>query len=348
MSQVALIRIDLNIPIGDYKHPKVMTMDKILRYYTTKYKKIILCSHLGQPQQREERLSFKRLLSYLIEETGFNIHLLERLSRPKEDGIYLLENLRFDPREIKGCFDFAHELASIADRIYFEALACCHRKHTSVYHLLQSPKTSLGFFAKKELKNWKAIQKEQDVLYLIGGAKAKTKIPFIEKLSLQHPVYIFGALSHCYLKDTHNLGASYIPNYSIQGQKLNLNTTLPRDFLWLSSDKGFYYSEKPREPQDIIVDIGKSSLETLKDQIGKSKLVVWLGPSCWFEKITSEQVSSITQLTEFMSDQKKDFFIGGGETAQAILLQNPELKDKIFDAGGALLAYLSDSPVYLK
>lgn len=342
--KTALVKIDLNIPMDSFDHPKVRTLKSILEYYSQRHEIIVLCSHLGQPKAFDPKLSFEPLCQSLSQKIGFSIKFLDSPVRPKQPGIYLLENIRFDARELKACPDMSIELESIADTVYFEALACCHRKHTSVYNLSHSSKATLGHFARKELSHWSKIAKSAKVLYLVGGAKAKTKIPFVDKLSKQHCVYVFGALAHCYLQDQMNLGASYIPK-SPESNSIE-HITIPTDFVWQSNDTNeTYCSSNYKHHDDYIIDIGKQSIDTIKQMIDRSDLVIWLGPSCWFEKIEGQ--NSIDKIMTYLLSIDKEFYIGGGETAQAVLQSYPQLRSKIFDAGGALLAYLSKSQLYL-
>lgn len=342
----AFIRVDLNIPINSIEHPKISTLKKIITFYKKIFDTVILCSHLGQPAGYDIKLSFAALLENLILKTGEKISLLKELKRPQKSGVYLLENIRFDKREYTNCPSLSLELAQMADLCFFEALACSHRPHASIYQLARHEKTQLGHFAKIEIKHWQKIRDVNKSLYMIGGVKASTKIPLIKHIIKNTEVFIFGAIAHCFLRQSRNLGQSHIPALSqnfvnqIQEEK---NIHLPTDFLWLDPIQNKTYIDvNPQNNTDIIVDIGPRSVSDLTALMQGYEQIIWLGPSCWFEKIKCR--SSVQDITDHLLFEKKPFIVAGGETAQALLsnYDQGKIAKYLIDAGGAFMTYLSD------
>ena len=182
--------------------------------------------------------------------------------------------------------------------------------------------------------------------FLIGGAKAKTKLPFIKKLSKNHQVYVFGALAHCLQVQTKHLGESFIPekpqNFNISDYHQK-SIAIAHDFLWEIDPQQKIVSQKCPNKQAFIVDIGHESLLELNGLIKKAKTIIWMGPPCWFERFEKNK-TSITQITR-MIRKDQTLILGGGETAQSVLDECPNLKALVIDAGGALMSYLSGEPL---
>jgi phosphoglycerate kinase len=90
----------------------------------------------------------------------------------------------------------------------------------------------------------------------------------------------------------------------------------------------------------MILDVGKNTVELIKQEISKSKTVFWNGPLGVFEtypfdKGTVEIANFISNLTE---NNKIRSFVGGGDTISALNLAG--VKDKfsyVSTGGGALL-----------
>ena len=90
----------------------------------------------------------------------------------------------------------------------------------------------------------------------------------------------------------------------------------------------------------MILDIGKNTLELIKNEISKSKTVFWNGPlgvfeTSPFDRGTLEIANFIGTLTE---NNKIRSFAGGGDTIAALDLAR--VKDKfsyVSTGGGALL-----------
>ena len=104
---------------------------------------------------------------------------------------------------------------------------------------------------------------------------------------------------------------------------------------------------------DVIVDIGKQSVELINQKIKKSKIIIWNGPTGWYEK---GFVGATKSLAQSIKTSKAFAIVGGGDTGAVIekVLGEKENSKNIFvsTGGGATLEYLASGTLvgvkYLK
>jgi phosphoglycerate kinase len=95
------------------------------------------------------------------------------------------------------------------------------------------------------------------------------------------------------------------------------------------------------EHNDVIVDIGPQSVALITEKIMKAKLVVWNGPTGWYEK---GFVKATTTLAKACVASKAHTIIGGGDTGavvEKIIKNNDSKKLFVSTGGGATLEYLA-------
>ncbi|HJZ23149.1 MAG TPA: phosphoglycerate kinase, partial [Candidatus Babeliales bacterium] len=145
--QRVFLRADLNVPLendqisDDLRLKRILlTLDMLLEKDAT----IILATHLGRPKNQERNLSTK-IIAQWLQDRGYPIHFepnLERvnqvtISKHRQKGIILLENLRFFEGEKSKDHEFAKILRSLADFYINDAFGTAHRSDTSLTLLPQ-------------------------------------------------------------------------------------------------------------------------------------------------------------------------------------------------------------------
>lgn len=189
-----LMRVDYNVPLKDQK----VTSDLRIRASlpTINYllengaKKIVLISHLGRPEGKENpEFSLEPVAKALQKLLGqpVDFRLLPKQSEKINSTakIVLLENLRFDPGEEKNSKDFIKNIIDAVDADTFiqDGFAVVHRAHASTDAIKDFLPIYAGLLLEKEITNLsKTIENPQSpVVLVIGGAKVDDKQPLIDK-----------------------------------------------------------------------------------------------------------------------------------------------------------------------
>ena len=191
-----LVRVDYNVPLKDQK----VTSDLRIRASlpTINYllengaKKIVLISHLGRPEGKENpEFSLAPVARSLesLSKTPVFFHPLpknkEKIEIPKDTKIALLENLRFDPGEEANDQDFIKNIADSVDADIFvqDGFAVVHRAHASTNAIKNFLPVYAGLLLEKEVTNLKKAMEnpEHPVVLIIGGSKVEDKQPLIDK-----------------------------------------------------------------------------------------------------------------------------------------------------------------------
>lgn len=202
--QVVLVRADYNVPLGTHEDGslKVVSDFRIrANLPTLQYlldhgaKKIIVISHLGRPEGRDEKLSLKVVAEKLAEllpgvQVGFvdecrGEEVEQAVAEMPEGSILLLENLRFDPGEKKNDENLAEEIVRSTGATLFvqDGFAVTHRAHASTEAIAKLLPAVAGLLVEKEVTMLKKALEdpERPLVTIIGGAKVADKQPLIDK-----------------------------------------------------------------------------------------------------------------------------------------------------------------------
>ena len=139
-----LVRVDFNVPLDDggiTDDARIRAALPTIEQLRERGAKLVLCSHLGRPKDREPELSLKPAAERLAALTGAKVTLasgvvgdeVEAESRELAGGeVLLLENLRYEPGETKNDPELAKRLAALSDGFYVnDAFGAAHRAHAS-------------------------------------------------------------------------------------------------------------------------------------------------------------------------------------------------------------------------
>ena len=193
-----LVRVDFNAPIQDGKvldDSRIKAAIPTIKFLQEKgAEKIILISHLGRPNGKTvESLKMKPVAENISQNLtskkssdlssapsygAASQTFLQQgfVSYQIEENIFLLENLRFAPREEANDDEFAKELAALGDIFVNEAFADSHREHASIVGIPKYLPSFIGLRFEEEIKNLSgALTPPAGSIALIGGAKFETK-----------------------------------------------------------------------------------------------------------------------------------------------------------------------------
>ena len=368
-NKTVLIRFDLNVPlnsIDDYISDRIIRIKKPILNLLNGNNKVIILSHLGRPKGKiKDELSLQQVVPQLERVLEKKINFLpdcigneikDKINSLENETIILLENCRFYKEEEENDHDFAKQLSELADVYINDAFACSHRAHASIEAISHFMPSYCGDLLEEELINLQEVINEplSPALTIIGGSKISTKITVLKNLSKKmDTIVIAGGMANNFLKyhgfniqkSLHEENVDHLIREILDfSSKNNCRLVLPIDVV--TADKVSDEADVKEcdidniEEQDMILDVGKNTVELIKQEISKSKTVFWNGPlgvfeTSPFDKGTVEIANFISNLTE---NNKIRSFAGGGDTISALDLAR--VKDKfsyVSTGGGALL-----------
>jgi len=385
--KTVILRTDYNVPILKGKIDKNShwridaTMDTI-EYLLNKNSKIIIACHLGRPEGKIiENLRILPIAKYLSKKlkrklvvydkkdstyakmlgaSGEKVYYLPKNrtsinpEKLEEKDILILENIRFNPQEQGEDKNFSKNLSIIADAYVNDAFAVAHRDETSVSKLPKLLPSGAGFLFQKEIKVLKEVMgnKTKPLIFIMGGAKAKTKTKLITSFLLKvDEVLVGGVLANTILAAQGiAIGKSIVDKetaQTINGLEItNTKLHLPVDVIASPTKDG--KSSTSIRPvgnvggENMILDIGPDTLILFDAIIKKANMIVWNGPMGYTE-VKKFQHGTEAILKSILKNKKAKVVIGGGESIS--LASKYKLLKKLYfvsTGGGAMLKFLAD------
>jgi len=339
-----LVRVDFNVSDLKKDHYRFQCATKTIAFLLkNKSKQIILISHLGRPEGKEEKYSLKKLIPILEKTFKQKIKFYDKLENLPEDKIVLLENIRFWKEEDKDDKAFAKKLAKLGDVYINEAFSVSHRKTSSLCAITKFLPSFYGFNFISEIKALDSLNKniKHPFTMIIGGAKTEDKIPLLEKFLKPADFVLVGGVPANTLWNMYGAetGKSLVDkNVKIKNLESD-EIVLPIDFqIKDKNNKLAYRTIDDIQLNDNILDLGEYSLELFKIYIEHSKTIFWNGPLGFTEEKPFDK--STKELVKILAKSKAKIIIGGGETLEFV---KPLMNKKnifISSGGGALLYYL--------
>ena len=365
-----IVRLDLNVPINKLiieDHTRIEIVEPFLNQLIRKKAKVILLSHLGRPKGKViSEMSLKPIFNYLKKKLKVKIYFFKdkiddkavNASKKLKPGeILLIENIRFFKEEEDNDENFAQNLSKLGDIYINEAFSCSHRKQASLYNITKFIESYGGPLLNKEIQSIDLIKqnKKKPVTCIIGGSKVSTKINILSSLLKKaNNLIIIGAMANNFLKfQGYNVGTSLIEKnagnivkeiYSL-AEENKCKIIIPVDCCVSSNINGnsTYKSLDEINSKDMILDIGKKTIELINDAIDGSNTIFWNGPAGYYENknFSLGTLSIAKKISENTSSKSLISIVGGGDTLAAI--KNSNFKNvftHLSTAGGAFLESL--------
>jgi phosphoglycerate kinase len=368
-----LVRVDLNVPMGDGKVADATRIEEIaptIIELAHRGAKVILLSHLGRPKGPDPKQSLRPVAVEVARIVKRPVAFADDCVGPKaeaavaamKDGdIVCLENTRFHPEEEKNDKNFAKKLAALGDVFVEEAFSAAHRAHASITSIVTE--TGLPAYPGRAMKaELEALHKafetpEHPVAAIVGGAKISTKLDLLGHLLQKVEMLIIGGgMANTFLAAQGKpIGKSLcehdlIPNARdilAKAKSLKREIVLPVDAVVAQKLAAHVPTRVvPIEEiaaTDMILDIGPRSVEHVVSVLARCKTLVWNGPFGAFEIEpfdigTTEVAEAVAELTE---DGRLVSFAGGGDTVAALNLAGVMGRlSHVSTAGGAFLESL--------
>jgi len=340
-----LIRADFNVPVSEGKVSDDFRIKKFiptLDYLLTRGARIILMSHTeageGSLQEVREYLSHTYKVSFIDSYYP---------KTPKLDfnsgGIVLLENLRKYHGEKENSDEFSKHLASFVDFYVNEAFSVCHRNHASIVGVPKYIPSFAGLNLLEEISHLsKAFSPEHPFLFILGGAKAETKLPLIKKFyDIADRIFIGGALVNDFLR-----AKGYPVGHSLVSEtRLDFSSFLTEKLILpdeVCVERNGRCIDKPADEisdHEYVVDVGIESVRALRSVINNSRFILWNGPLGNYEQ---GHKGATHVLANLIGESTAHSIVGGGDTVASIAeLGIFEKFSFVSTGGGAMLDFLT-------
>ena len=366
-----ILRLDLNVPLKDKvikDYTRINLCLPFIKVLIQKKAKIIIISHLGRPKDNKDTsLSLMPIYKYIKKTLQTNVYFFmgsfddeveDKFSYLKEGEVILIENIRYFKEETEDDDYFAKKLGSLGEIYINDAFSCSHRKQASIHKITKYVnKSYAGPLLKKEIDaiNLVINNKREPVTCIIGGSKISTKINVITNLLEKiNNLIIVGAMANNFLVHKNlKVGKSLVENNTIEiiekiyqkAKENNCEIIIPEDCKVGASFDGAGKNKKFDKVNDneIILDIGSNTINTIKEKIEQSNTILWNGPAGYFENENFSYGTMSIAETISKNTLKKSLIsvLGGGDTVAAINKSKNKLSfSHLSTAGGAFLEYL--------
>lgn len=368
-----LVRVDFNVPLDENLNitddTRIVESLPTIKKIIAEGGKAILMSHLGRPKGGPNpKYSLKPTAKRLSELLGKEIKLApdcigeevkSMVNQMQNGDVLIIENVRFHPEEEKNDPEFAKQLAELGDVYVNDAFGSAHRAHASTEGVTKFINiNSAGYLMQKELEylGTAVTNPKRPYTAILGGAKISGKIDVINNLlDKVDTLIIGGGMAFTFFKaQGKEIGKSLLEEEKIELAKEVLQKVkssgvkflLPVDVIVASEFK----NDSPASivnvdsiPSDKMgLDIGPETIKLFKEEILKSKTVVWNGPMGVFEFDNfAKGTFAIAEALAEATSKGAITVIGGGDSAAAIAKAG--LKDKVSHVstgGGASLEFL--------
>jgi phosphoglycerate kinase len=367
------VRVDFNVPMKDgivTDDTRLWASVPTVTELADRGAIVLLLSHLGRPDGVPvPELSLALLARPYARILGRPVRFIEdivgdfaaaAIAEMGPGEIALLENMRFHSGEEKNDPKLAVELAALGDFYVDDAFSAAHRAHVSTEGLAHLLPAFAGRAMEAELSALEQAlgQPKRPLLAVVGGAKVSTKLEVLRNLvrKVDHLV-LGGGMANTFLAARGmNVGRSMAEHaleasareVLVAADRAGCTVHLPSDVVVakeLAADPPSMRTSPAAGVADdeMILDVGPNSMETLLALLKASRTLIWNGPLGAFEirpfdKATmalAEAAAALTKEGALLS------VAGGGDTAAAIRLAGVT-GDLTFvsTAGGAFLEWM--------
>ena len=371
--QVALVRVDLNLPMSDGRATDLTRAHAVaptILELAEKGAKVVLLAHFGRPRgERHPILSLSMIQGELERVLGKEVMFIPEVQGPvamqamgilRAGDIGMLENTRFWPGEEANDAEFAKGIAAIGDFYVNDAFSAAHRAHASTEGLAKLLPAYAGRAMEKELSALDAAlgNPETPVAAVVGGAKVSTKLTVLENLvtKVQHLI-IGGGMANTFLAARgvdvgkslceHDLTAK-AEAIMDAADAADCTVHLPYDVAvakeFAANPESLRICNVHEVAEDeMILDIGPQAVEALGDVLKTCRTLVWNGPLGAFETepFDAATVALAKTAAALTAEGSLKSVAGGGDTVAA-LAHAGVTQDVTYvsTAGGAFLEWM--------
>ena len=328
------IRADLNVPVQAgvvTSDARIVASLPTIKQALASGARVTVMSHLGRPieGQVDAEFSLQPVANRLAELLQTDVPLIRSIEDCADNqGLALLENIRFFPGEKANDDNLAQRLADQCDVFVMDAFGTAHRAHASTHGIAKfAPVACAGLLLQAELT---ALQDalaapKAPMLAIVGGAKVSTKLEVLESLAgIAQQILVGGGIANTFIAAAgYSVGQSlHEPDLIDTAKRIMQKVTvpLPEDVI-VSKEFAASAVAQVRNISDVaademILDIGPATARAWAQQLLDAKTILWNGPVGVFE---FDQFGEGTRVLAEAVAQSQGFSIaGGGDTLAAI------------------------------
>tara|TARA_B100000579_G_scaffold211655_1_gene172984 strand:+ start:2536 stop:3732 length:1197 start_codon:yes stop_codon:yes gene_type:complete len=373
-----LFRADLNIPVVDgliTDTSRIQAIKSSIEILISNKNKIFLMAHFGRPKGKiVDKYSLNFILPSLRETLNLDkvffldnfdhVSVEKKFNEMQDGNLCLIENIRFLKEEENIDLNFAKKISSLFDVYVNDAFSASHRNHTSIIGFPKFLPAVAGNHMINEIDNINFFldNVKKPNMAIVGGSKISTKITLLNNLVEQFSVVaIGGAMANTFLlANNYNIGKSMVEKdlineankIKLKAERLNCELILPIDVVCgknINDTNPNLRKINEILPEEMILDIGQISTQSINNKVNNSKMVLWNGPVGAFEFKPYDRATNAIANNIKLNAKKHNIntLAGGGDTVSAIKNTNAEDGfNYISNAGGAFLEWLegNESP----
>ena len=348
--KVALVRIDLNLPMQDGQvtdDTRIRAAMPTVLELADKGAKVLLLAHFGRPKgERVSTMSLSLVLGAVEQVLGREIMFVPEIAgdvvaqavgilRPGD--VAILENTRFWKGEEKNDPELVKAIAANGDIYINDAFSAAHRAHASTEGLAGVLPAYAGRSMQAELE---ALDKalgnpEKPVAAVVGGAKVSSKLDVLKHLvgQVDHLI-IGGGMANTFLAAKGVDVGKSLCEHDLAGtaseiletaEKAGCTIHLPYEVV-VSKE----FAANPPSlrtcnvhevaADEMILDVGPLAVEALADVLKTCRTLVWNGPMGAFETppFDAATVALSKTAAALTSEGSLISVAGGGDTVAAL------------------------------
>jgi phosphoglycerate kinase len=339
-----LVRADLNVPLDggvvkdDARIRAAVPTIELLRDADAS---VVLCSHLGRPEDRDPDLSMGPVAGRLAELLGTFVAVapgvvgeeVEAVAAGLEPGeVLLLENTRYESGETKNDPGLAEGFAALADTYVNDAFGAAHRAHASTEGVAHHLPAYAGLLLEREVRELTSVLTDpaRPLVVVLGGAKVSDKIGVIDRfLELADEVLIGGAMCFSFFRaQGHETGDSLVGEEGVElarevlerAESAECELRLPTDLVL--GDR-FAADAEQRTVEGIDVpegwmglDVGPATAAAYAESVAGAGTVFWNGPMGAFE--LAPFAAGTRAVAEAVAESEATTVVGGGDSGAAL------------------------------
>lgn len=371
--KVALVRVDLNLPMQDgavTDDTRIRAALPTIRDLSEKGAKILLLAHFGRPKgKRDPNQSLSLVVGEVEKVLGREVMFIPEIAGDivkqsvgilGNGDIGLLENTRFWPGEEANDSELVKAIAANADFYVNDAFSAAHRAHATTEGLAHVLPAYAGRSMQAELE---ALEKAlgnpvKPVAAVVGGAKVSSKLDVLKHLVTQvDHLVIGGGMANTFLAARGvNVGKS-LCEHDLTGtaeaimdaaDKAGCTIHLPYEVVVSKTFEANPPSLRTTNVHEVaddemILDVGPSAVESVGDALKTCKTLVWNGPMGAFETVPFDAATvALAKIAAALTKEGSLVSVAGGGDTVAALHHAGVAGDfsYISTAGGAFLEWM--------